>query len=189
MTLNDRQNQARNLIMQQVQVLLEELNTQANTIGKLQQYNKEYETSYKNLKSNPDIGSEGWYQKRLSESYSQTVTLREDLKKWKEFGKLKDRAKIKVEQARDTYKAQAEYWQEKAEQWKHRAFNGDVDELREQNDRQALAYEDMRRQNSDLMRQNNLLKEKVTKLNEVVSAGVEGLRAEDTRRRNTQEYW
>jgi hypothetical protein len=182
MTLNDRYTQARNVIMQQLQVLLEQLNTKDNVITKLQQYNKEYETSYKELKSNPDIGSEGWYQKRLADAYAEKVTLREDLKKWKEFGKLKDRAKMKVEGDRDFYKASAISISKELST--ARAKASEAASLRALNTRQAQEYQDLQQQNADTARQNALLKAKVEKLQEIIEAGIKGLRTENERRQH-----
>lgn len=185
--LNDRQTQARNVIMQQVQILLEELNTQGNTIAKLQKFNKEYEVSYRELKSNPDIGSEGWYQKRLADTYAEMITLREDLHKWKEFGKLKDRAKMKVEGDRDYYRMRMNEIAAHADAVERRAAQ--LDQYIAMNTRQAQEYEDLRRETADTVRQNALLRTKVEKLQEIIESGIKGLREEDARRQRQGYSW
>lgn len=187
MTLNDRQVQARNLIMQQVQILLEELNTLDDKVSKLRKYNKEYEAANNTLRSNPDIGSEGYYQKRLSEQYHEIMTLKEELKKWKEFGKLKDRAKMKVEGDRDYYRMRMNEIAAHLDNAEKRSAR--LDEYIVLNTRQAQAYEDLQRQNADNVRQNALLKMKVDSLQEIIEAGIKGLRDEDARRQQRGYSW
>lgn len=187
MTLSDRQTQARNVIMQQVQVLLEELNAQDSMIEKLRKYNKEYEVVNAMLRQKPDIGTEGHYQKRLAEYQNEVYTLREDLKKWKEFGKLKDRAKMKVETNRDYYRMRMNEIAahlDTAEQSSAR-----LKEYMVLNTRQAKEYEDLRRKHDDAVRQNALLKKKVDALQEIIEAGIKGLRDEDARRQRQGYSW
>jgi hypothetical protein len=185
--LNDRWNQARNLIMQQVQILLEEMSKLQDTNDRVLRANKEFDQVNAELRSNPPVGSVGAYQKRMSDMQGEIYRLRDELNTWKHYGKLKDRAKMRVEATRDAYH-QAMKIQQKT-----------IDELRlrprlnlsleAQNQRQALAYEDMRRENADLQRRNTLLEEKVNALKQILDMGIAGLRYEDQKRRNEGQGW
>jgi chromosome segregation ATPase len=173
MALSDQAAQASNVIRQQLDIIFGEMSALEQQNRDVRMANTNFGWENDRLRNAPDVGSRAHYEKRMAEMQNEIYTLREDLKKWKEFGKLKDRAKLKVEQARDAYHTAMTHQQTTIDNLRGRAAK--VDELRAQNDRQGVAYQEMRRQNEELNRRNALLVEKVNALQQIIDLGVRGL--------------
>lgn len=187
MTLSDSWVRARNVIMQQTEILLQEMNRLEDENRAVKCANSDFSIENDRLRDKPSVGSEGHYQKRLAEYQNTIITLTEELKKWKEFGKLKDRAKMKVEGDRDYYKMRMNDIAALLEDVERRARR--YEEYKTLDARRAQEYADLQRQNADNVRQNALLKKKVDALQEIVETGIKGLRDEDARRQRQGYSW
>lgn len=182
MTLSDQARQASNVIRQQLDIIFGEMSALETQNRDVKRANVDFGYENDRLRNEPDMGSRAFYERRLSEMQSEIYTLREEVKKWREFGKLKDRAKLKVEETRDMYLKAYENQQRTIETLRSKAVN--VESLQAQNEKQAASFESLRRNNNNVVAQNRLLEEKVRKLEETVNAGIAGLRSEDAWRRN-----
>lgn len=175
-TVNPDWQQAQNLISQQVGIMVADLVDKDRQIAALKRRVTDTERALESYKEKPDSYSEGWYVKELGKAREARQELESNLRRQTEFGKLKDRAKIKVERARDEAQRKVSALEDIISLLRVRAQK--ADELAVMNERQAQAFAGHERMLAGKEDQVRLLRQENERLMQVIRLGREGLQRE-----------
>ena len=168
--------QAQNMISQQVGIMVADLVEKDRQIAALQRRVTDTERALESYKAKPDSYSEGWYVKELGKERERRQEVESNLRRQTEFGKLKDRAKMKVEAARDQAMRDRDSYKNAFTLLRDQAIQ--VESLEAANEQQAVAWKDQVRKNGILKDENRRLELENKRLMEVLRLGREGLQRE-----------
>lgn len=168
--------QAQNLISQQVGIMVTDLVDKDRQIAALRRRVEDTERALESYKANPDSYSEGWYVKELGKAREARQEVESNLRRAENFMKLKDRAKIKVELARDAAQRKVSALEDINTLLRVRAQK--ADELKIMNERQAQAFAGHERMLSEKENEVRRLRQENERLMQVIRLGREGLQRE-----------
>lgn len=167
--VNSDWQKAQNLISQQTQILVNELWNLQQGRTVLDSRLKETEAALKEYMDKPHTNSVGWYEKRLSDEAKRRFQAETETRQCKEFMRLKDQSKIKVELQRDAYSRNLELANAKVLDLEKKLFESA--ELRAQNARQAKEFLELGRKVQSMNKRAQLAEEKVRNLQDILNLG------------------
>lgn len=175
-TVQEKWQQAQNLINQQTAIIISELVESQRRLQDERRRRESVEKTLKEYKENPIAYTEGWYVKELGKARERTQKLESDLRRQAEFMKLKDQAKIKVEKVRDKALRDVQNLNNIVKVLRTKSI--DVEALQTANEKQAIAWKQSQERNERLRAEIRSLREENERLLEVIKLGRDGLRSE-----------
>lgn len=176
-TVHETWQQAQNLINQQTAIIVAELVESERKRAALERGRVDAERTLQEYREKPDSYSEGWYVKELGKAREERQKLESDLRRARDFMRLKDQAKIKVERVRDIALRDVKNLREINVLLRDKAQK--ADDLTTANEQQAIAWKRAVEEKRAVQLENARLKDEVKRLLDVIRLGREGLRKEE----------
>lgn len=172
-TVQEKWQQAQNLINQQTAIIISELVQAQRAIENERTQSAKAEKTLAEYREKPIAYTEGWYVKELGKARERQYKLESDIRRQQEFMRLKDQAKIKVERVRDIALRDVKDLKSNNELLRSKAQK--ADDLAVANEQQAIAWKRAVEDKRAVQLENARLKDQIRALEDVLRLGQRGL--------------